>query len=80
MNKNPFLIETFSPIAWSIALHVHYRESATNKGDNSTNYHHRGWVTCSRASFEFGIIIRPRYVFSRIERHALFALKEKEKQ
>ena len=79
VNKNPFLIETFSPIAWSIALYVHYRVSATNQGDNSTNYHHRGWVTCSRASIEFGIIIRPRYVFSRIERTCIICTKRKGK-
>jgi hypothetical protein len=56
-SQDPFLIDTHSPLAWSIALHCHYQEGCTGLAIRPSNIRHRGWRTCHRVSLKFGVII-----------------------
>ena len=67
-SQDPFLIDTHSPLAWSIALHCHYQEGCTGLALRPSSIRHRGWRTCHRVSLKFGVIINHKSIFKRIER------------
>ena len=67
-SKDPFLIETHSPLAWSIALHCHYHEGCRDLALRPSSLRHMGWRTCHRLSLRFGVIINHKSIFKKVER------------
>ena len=79
LTAKPFLLDAFSPLAWSIGLYVHYSSSAADLSSRPSAIRHRGWKTCEKASLEYGLIMRSQMIFRRIEQSCITCSRRKMK-
>ena len=74
---DPFLIEARSPLAWSIALHVHNKAAAPTILGRPSSKTHKHWRECHRKSLEFGVILGYQSIFKRIEKSCMMCIKRR---
>ena len=56
-NADPFLLDTFSPLAWSIAIHSYYVTTPTTLSWRPSAISHRSWPLCHCHSLRYGVIL-----------------------
>ena len=67
ITASPFLIESRSPLAWSIALFIHNKIAPAPFLDRPSTTSHKPWKDCHRLSLKFGVILGYQVMFKRIE-------------
>ena len=79
ISGDPFLIESRSPLAWSIAIHVHNKAVAPSLLGRPSSRTHKHWRECHRKSLEYGVILGYQSIFKRIEQSCMMCIKRKAK-
>ena len=79
ITTKPFLIDTHSPLPWSIALFVHNTAAAAPMLWRPSSRYHKQWRECHRKSLEYGVILGYQSIFKRIERSCIVCIKRKAK-
>ena len=76
-STTPFLIETSSPLAWSIALHAHYVIAMEGIDGRPSANNHKSWRVVHNLSLRFGVIIGYQSMFKRIENTCITCIRRK---
>ena len=79
ISGDPFLIDSRSPLAWSIALFVHNTAAASPLLWRPSSRTHKHWRECHRKSLKYGVILGYQTIFKRIERSCMICIKRKAK-
>ena len=76
-STTPFLIETSSPLAWSIALHAHYVLAMEGIDGRPSANSHKSWRVVHNLSLRFGVIIGYQSMFKKIENTCITCIRRK---
>jgi hypothetical protein len=79
ITNEPFLIDSHSPLAWSIALFVHNTAVASPLLWRPSSRTHKHWRECHRKSLEYGVILGYQSIFKRIEQSCIMCIKRRAK-
>ena len=79
ISTQPFLIDSRSPLAWSIALFVHNTAVASPLLWRPSSRSHKHWRECHRKSLEYGVILGYQSIFKRIAQSCITCIKRKAK-
>ena len=71
----PFLLHYLSPVAWSIATHVHFQDFKGPLEDR--NYKHPSYKTLMLHSLKYGVILQSQKIFKKLELSCIRCLQRK---
>ena len=71
----PFLLHYLSPIAWSIATHIHFQDFKGPMEDR--HFKHPNYKTLMLHSLKYGVILQSQKIFKRLELSCIRCLQRK---